>query len=369
MNNEHLSELKRRAETASAAFGKADYSAKRVALADMLSPGIALELIAAYERATEAGTPAKASAIDDHQQAVSDLRKAAWERDPEAALSAQLRVFAAFDARAEEARREGIQIGAERTAASYSEYIKTSAAAQRQAGGDARITPEFVDKAREALDSMDDYARMESSVAASGPVALLKSFIDVAAGAPVAEAAAQADDGAAFNCRLCNEPLTAETYKAYGCAKCRPTPTAQPTPKTPEIEGFKTVEFDGIAAQPTPPDDELTMLKEQAQAWCDICAVLDEMEPPEWMNMPDGVTSREAAIAVIRAALRQPGALPDEAPVPGWLIEYDAEDREVRIKQDGMKGIVPNPMVENLAERTLYALGRALAAKQAGKEA
>lgn len=47
--------------------------------------------------------------------------------------------------------------------------------------GEARITPEFVAKALEALDSMDDYARMESGVSATGPVNLLKSFIETAA--------------------------------------------------------------------------------------------------------------------------------------------------------------------------------------------
>lgn len=196
--------------------------------------------------------------------------------------------------------------------------------------------------------------------------------------APVAEAAAQADDVAYWGTGL----TVSGKHVPFAA------PTAQPTPPDDELLG-KLQDTLVTASRPYAKYDEQTLVKGIREAIAYLTATPKaqpkttggERQLAVALNDPIEVAERcdswesfpESALEAARAALRQPGALTDEAedagPVPGWLIEYDTEHREVRIKQDGMRGIVPNPMTENLAERTLYALGRALAAKQAGKEA
>jgi hypothetical protein len=72
-------------------------------------------------------------------------------------------------------------------------------------------------------------------------------------------------------------------------------------------------------------------------------------------------------VAAVREAFARTPTATSAAALPGWLVEFDGT--ELRIKQDGRTGIVPNPSADSHAERVLYALGRAVAAVQHSRAA
>lgn len=220
--------------------------------------------------------------------------------------------LAALEARAEEARREGEALGR----ASMREHIETVvrerdrawqrthhlqeqilAAAQRTAGGDA-VAWECADLITGQIDVIRDgpHAEARAKVTHDGgkPCWTVRPLGYIEA-QPVAEAAAQADDdkwsaqAVLLYQVMGSEAISEEAFVRYLRKMPYAAPTAQPTPA-------KTVEFDGIKAQPTPPDDELIRGFDRS------LASVDAHDPQSFI---DGAKWAEQKI---RAALRQPGA-------------------------------------------------------------
>jgi hypothetical protein len=271
-------------------------------------------------------------------------------------LALVMHVDVKLGARAEEARREGEALGR----ASMREHIETVvrerdrawqrthhlqeqilAATQRTAGGDidndefwalviaycrgvGREGAALVDyvqrwgasKVRDALRLPEDALRKNG----------FTKIDDVWVPPPVAEAAAQADDGEHFSRVAAIVAGWPEWKRSQLLTKYSASaPTAQPTPEDPDWMGKIPHGFDAVpAAQPTPPDDErLTGLA--ALGWTAMPATPDDERaafpehkprlgrhehtyenPADW---DDGyVEGWNDCVDAARAALRQPGA-------------------------------------------------------------
>ncbi|WEF34912.1 hypothetical protein [Pseudoduganella chitinolytica] len=218
---------------------------------------------------------------------------------------------------------------------------------------------------------------------------------DLFAAQPVAEAAAQAE------CDCCKDIRQAENDIGWMAA----APTAQPTP-SPMAQFLALLEdeqdrrmdehlpalFEELAArraaQPAPPDDERAGFE-----------ALERYKPVVLMDGTMPTMARDDAegtwvnIHTLRAALRQPGALPDdaehaargEARQQGWKEGMDDAitlTKPIAVERDRMRtalesarlllanldGLSKNNIC-NLAGEEVEKIDRALAAKQAGKEA
>lgn len=343
--------------------------------------------------ASAAGTAVQmleGSAEDEHQQAVSDFRKAAYERDLDAIFPAQLRIFAAFKAHAEEARREAagdmsklcdtfaIKVPEGLTpmtaiACRLKDLQDALAAAQRTAGWDAEKveckecngtgSAGFGDRCSDCNGKGYDWD-------------------------PVAEAAAQADDDLDATTYGYPYAMRAELahafLKPYMDAKEEKLLDYEVQPIIRRLAAaiLEWLSLDKVptaapTAQPTQPDDERAsptfMDERQAQDWA-WKAVRKDCDDGTWTTGESGNyfgfflhgwRYREQYEKQRRAALRQPGALPDEARAAFETWIQDDKEPPFVLKDD--KGNYCDSDVDH-CWYVWQAACTALAAKQAGKE-
>lgn len=314
-------------------------------------------------RATEAGTPAKVT-IDTPM--LRNLLGDLWHRgsdnnaDTDGLEAVIIRhIDAALDARAEEARREARKQAEEYLASVHVEGLKnnehyrermfieivradeaagmkrfTRVAAQRTAGGEA--VAELVAAARSFIQYADDVS--EDGVESDALREAIKKFDS----GPVAEAAAQAcPDPKACDAQGCVNPrgrceeaaaqaddftlvdvanacteanIGDEDFARISAALLAAAPTAQPTPNknAPALAGRGVGELarvrtgsDASLAQPTLPDDERAALSDE-----EILTLSEEYYAGRNMQGRRMFSDRKL-VEFVRAALRQPGALPD----------------------------------------------------------
>lgn len=305
----------------------------------------------AADRATEAGTPAKAAQMPEPLEEVRVMMRGEPEYLKALDLyysGAQLAAFGV--AGSEEARREGYRNGMDHAKRLY-EAGQSIAAAQRTAGGDAvawrvrefdsvegkhsdvwRLTPYRAD-----VELFERYGAMIE------PLGVI---------APVPEAAAQADGGGWVSPKEYWEAPTAhplaalaaeqkplppevaaalsdiESVYAYGDA-----PTAQPTPEQQAEINAALDRADAEdearypAAQPTPPDDERAAFEKWAElAVAQMAGTQHDLIG--WYYFDDLTNDRWEAWQA-RAALRQP-------PKPNFNAapNPDAEDAALLLRND-----------------------------------
>ena len=291
------------------------------------------------------------------------------------------------DARAEEARREA-EAGLAETRAAYVAQLQRLSA-QRTAGGEVVGYHVCYDNGTSA-----DYRKTESEAKRLARELVENGWLDVNVrtltyrhpAQPGAEAAAQAITGNSSMADLDAYAKAARDQRAALAAAPTAQPTLSPTvtygptftvTNPPRDEEGRPI-LPMMPAQPTLPDDERAsptfMDERQAQDWA-WKAVRKDCDDGTWTTgeagnyfgfFLHGWRYREQYEKQRRAALRQPGALPDEAEDAARLDESDITAAVENA----------NTVYEESCNHTREAihyvatvLRCALAAKQAGKEA